>query len=85
MKTPIQYPKEIIKDIAGEIDIGMICLLTTDTLEVESVMGTSYTASVQSRENHIRIEPTESWQSFKIMEEFIETCIPDHDSIKNRL
>ena len=39
-----KYPKELIKSIAEEIDMGMICFLNTDTLEVESVLGESYNA-----------------------------------------
>lgn len=39
-----KYPKELIRSIAEEIDIGMICFLNTDTLEVESVLEESYNA-----------------------------------------
>lgn len=93
-----KYPKELIKSIAEEIDMGMICFLNTDTLEVESVLGESYNAcddfedfyqevydKVDNWVNVIRIEPPQSWQSFKIMEDFIETCISDDDSVKKRL
>lgn len=95
-----KYPKELIKSIAEEIDMGMICFLNTDTLEVEGVLGDSYNAfgdsdfkdfyqevydKVNRWESFIRIEPLQSWQSFKIMEDFIETCIPDDDSVKKRL
>ncbi|MDR1716514.1 MAG: UPF0158 family protein [Prevotella sp.] len=95
-----KYPKELIKSIAEEIDMGMICFLNTDTLEVESVLGESYNAygdddfedfyqevydKVDNWVNVIRIEPPQSWQSFKIMEDFIETCILDDDSVKKRL
>lgn len=95
-----KYPKELIKSIAEEIDTGMICFLNTDTLEVESVLGESYNTfgdsdfknfyqevydKVDNWANFIRIEPPESWQSFKIMEDFIETGISDDDSVKKRL
>lgn len=95
-----KYSKELIKDIAGNIEMGMICFLNTDTLEVESVMGESYDAfenddfsgfyqevydKVDTWTNVIRIEPPESWQSFKIMEDFIETGISEDDSMKSRL
>lgn len=93
-----KYPKELIKSIAEEIDMGMICFLNTDTLEVESVLGESYNTcsdfedfyqevydKVDNWVNVIRIEPPQSWQSFKIMEDFIETCISDNDSVKKRL
>jgi hypothetical protein len=96
-----KYPKELIKRIAGEIDSGMIFFLNPNTLETESVLGESYDISsfdddykefyqevydkVDEWENVIRIEPLPSWQSFKIMEDFIESCIPDRDTVKNRL
>lgn len=95
-----KYPKGLIKSIAEEIDMGMICFLNTDTLEVKSVLGESYNAfeeedfndfyqevydKVDNWVNLIRIEPPQSWQSFKIMEDFIETCISDDDSIKKHL
>ncbi len=71
-------PKELIKSIAEEIDMGMICFLNTDTLEVESVLGESYNDyedddcyqevydKIDSWKNSIRIEPPQSRQSFKI-------------------
>lgn len=95
-----KYPKKLIRSIAEEIDMGMICFLNTDTLEVESVLRESYNAygdddfkdfyqevydKVDNWVNLIRIEPPQSWQSFKIMEDFIETCISDDDSVKNHL
>lgn len=95
-----KYPKELIRSIAEEIGMGMICFLNTDTLEVESVLGESYNAygdddfkdfyqevydKVDNWVNLIRIEPPQPWQSFKIMEDFIETCISDDDSVKNHL
>lgn len=92
-----KYPKELIKRIAEEIDMGMICFINTDTLEVESVLGESYNAygdddyyqevydKIDSWKNFIRIEPPQSWQSFKIMEDFIETCISEDNSVKKRL
>lgn len=40
---------------------------------------------VDTWKHYIQIDPPESGQSFNIMERFIEHCIPDNDSIKNRL
>ncbi len=37
-----QYPAELIKNIAEEIDCGFVCFLNTDTLETESIPGESY-------------------------------------------
>lgn len=95
-----KYPKELIKSIAEGIDMGMICFLNKETLEVERVLGEGYNAfedddfkdfyqevydKVDSWDSFIRIEPPQSHHSFKIMEDFIETCIPDDDSVKKRL
>ncbi len=40
---------------------------------------------VDTWENRIRIEPPESGESFRIMEDFIYNCIPDRDNVKSRL
>ncbi|NDV96107.1 hypothetical protein D0T84_14470 [Dysgonomonas sp. 521] len=91
-----KYPENVIRDIAQHLDIGMICYFNTDTMEIESVLGQSYMTyfdddyqevydKVETWEHSVRIEPPESWQSFKFMEDFIEYCIPDSDPIKRRL
>lgn len=41
--------------------------------------------TIESWEKCIRIDPPESWESFKIMENFIDCCIPDSNRIKDRL
>ena len=33
----------------------------------------------------VTVVPPESWQSFGIMERFVEECIPDGDGMKDRL
>lgn len=100
MESYLEYPKEVITNIAQEIDMGMICFLNTDTMEFDSILGESYDAywtgeyndlyqevydKVDSWEHSIRIEPPESRLSFNIMERFIDNCIPDNDTIKIRL
>ena len=99
-ENDLKYPKEVIRNIAQEIDMGMICFLNTDTMEFDSVLGESYNAysegdhddiyqevydKVDDWEHSTRIDPPESWQSFHIMERFIENYISDNDAIKNRL
>ena len=92
------YPADLIKDIAEGIDMGMIYFLNTDTHEFERVLSESYDSyrddensdkemydKVESWPNRVRIDPPESWESFKIMEGFIESCIPDGDPAKHRL
>ncbi len=95
-----KYPAELIKNIAEEIDCGFVCFLNTDTLETESIPGESYPSlgeddrnpvyqeifdKVDTWENWIRINPPESWESFRFMEDFIDSCIPDGDTVKSRL
>lgn len=94
----LKYPEETIKSIAEQIGMGMICFLNTDTMEVESVLGNSYDTygdnedfcrevydKVDSWSRFARVEPPESRQSFQMMEDFIESCIPDNDMVKNQL
>jgi hypothetical protein len=96
----MDYPQEIIKNIAQEIDMGMICYLNTDTMELDSVLGSSYDAygsgdyddiynqvydKVSTWEHSICIEPLESWESFEIMERFIQEVIPENDVLKDTL
>lgn len=92
-----KYSDQLINRIAQEIDMGMVCFLNPDTLEVESAMGESYIYGDEEEFNqeiydkvnkwgkHIRITPLESYDSFKIMEKFIENGIPDKDRLKDNL
>lgn len=96
----LKYPAEVITNIAQEVAMGMICFLNPDTMEYDSVMGKSYELywtdkseelyqevynKVESWKHFIRIEPPESRESFKMMERFIQDCIPDNEAIKSRL
>jgi hypothetical protein len=100
MKVYSKYPKRLIGSIAEETGMGMVCFLNPDTLEIESVPGMSYGSyefgdldecyqEVYKKVNHwkncVRIEPPEAGTSFKIMERFIQDCIPDSDNIKGHL
>lgn len=92
-----KYSDQLINRIAQEIDMGMVCFLNPETLEVESAMGESYIYGDEEEFNqeiydkvdkwgkHIRITPLESYDSFKIMEKFIENGIPDKDRLKDNL
>lgn len=96
----MDYPQEVISNIAQEIDMGMICYLNTDTMELDSVLGNSYDAygsgdyddmykqvydKVNTWEHSICIEPLQSWESFKIMECFIQEVIPANNILKETL
>lgn len=95
-KSP-EFPDQLIHDIAEEIGMGMVCFINSDTLESESILGDSYIyrdseefnkeiyAIVDQWEKFIRIDPMESYESFQIMERFIGRCIPDKDSLKEKL
>ena len=100
MESESKCPEQVISAIAQHIDMGMVCFLNTGTFEFESVLGNSYDASedegfreyyqevydkVDSWKSHIRIAPPEPWEYFKIMERFIQNCIPDGDGLKERL
>lgn len=84
-----------VRAIAVELDMGMVCFLNPDTLEMESVPGPSYGSyedgdfgeycreiygRVDSWKKCVRIDPPETWESFEIMEDFIRECIPDNAS-----
>lgn len=92
--------QDAIKHIAQELDLGCICFLNTETLEVESLMMNLSDAyedrelsnqvddildKVNSWEKSIKIKPLNALEYYKIMEHFVERCIPDNDSLKIRL
>ncbi|WP_298551963.1 UPF0158 family protein [uncultured Parabacteroides sp.] len=90
-------PDQLITEIAQEIDMGMVCFINPETLELESILGNSYIygdteefnqeifAKVNKWKKYIHIEPLESRESFLIMEKFIQCCIPDKDRFKEEL
>lgn len=73
-------PDQLITEIAQEIDMGMVCFINPETLELESILGNSYIygdteefnqeifAKVNKWKKYIHIEPLESRESFVIME-----------------
>lgn len=92
--------QDAIKHIAQELDLGCICFLNTETLEVESLMMNLSDAyedrelsnqvddildKVNSWEKSIKIKPLNALEYYKIMEHFVEHHIPDNDSLKIRL
>lgn len=95
-----EHPAGVISEIAEETGMGMVCFLNPDTLEIESVPGSSYGSyecgdfdeyyrefyrKVDGWQNCIRIEPMETGESFRIMERFIQYRIPEGDSVKGAL
>lgn len=89
-----------VRGIAQELDMGMVCFLNPDTLEMESVPGPSYEpygdgdfdecrreicGRVDSWKKCVRVDPPETWESFEIMEDFIRECVPDNVSVGKRL
>lgn len=84
------YPENLISSIAESIDCGMICFLNTETFEMEEVPqfmledpdrfeeDAEFEPLKHSTWEHcIRIEPLESNESFRIMEDFTD-WMPDH-------
>jgi len=89
--TLVQSPENLVKEIAEMIDCGMICFLNPDTREMVSVPVWIFDGTFSADadpfeedfdrvdtqwERFIRIEPLESHESFRIMEEFSE-AMPD--------
>lgn len=96
----LKYPRDVVRSIAGDIDAGMVCFLDTDTMKYESVPGESYgmcwtgdheelyrevRERVAGWKHAVTVVPPESWQSYGIMERFVEECIPDGNGMKDRL
>jgi hypothetical protein len=83
--------KEQLKSIAEDIDMGQVCFLNLDTMEMESVMSENswddlseiqefideVYEKVDKWKRYIKFEPLESFESFKIMEHFVADCIPE--------
>lgn len=93
-----QPDKKLIKEIAELIDCGMVCFLNPDTLELvympQGMFDGTFDADTgpfeedlermdTEWERNIRIEPTESFESFRIMEQFIDEV--DNRHLKNNL
>lgn len=89
-----------VRGIAEELDMGMVCFLNPDTLEMESVPGPSYGSYENGdfeeyyREAYgkadcwkdcVRIDPPETWESFEIMDGFIRECVPDNAPVGEQL
>lgn len=83
---------KLIPEIAELIDCGMVCFLNPDTLELlnipKDVLDETFDADQEvfekdmervdtEWERFIRIEPLESFESFKIMERFIDEVVSD--------
>ncbi len=94
-----KYPKEVIQEIAGEINMGMKCYLNVNTMEVEAYFGHSFHCDKETEElfeetfekieswgeNVVCIFPLRSGESFRIMEGFIDEIIPDNTRLKVNL
>ena len=90
-------PREVIDGIVDEVECGMICFLNPVTHKHVSVFGDSYWGhdeefdreiydEVDQWERFIRIDPMESFESFKVMASFIESDCFDRDlDMKRRL
>jgi len=85
------YSNELLKNIAEAIDSGDVCFVNLDTFEMEGVMSEmldeypfgdqaefvqEIIEKVDQWEHMYRIEPLESSDSFRIMEDFVNQCIP---------
>lgn len=98
--SDLKVSQDAIRRIAQELDLGCICFLNTETLEVESILMNLSDAyvdrelsdlvddildKVNSWEKSIKIKPPNALEYYKIMEHFVEHCIPENASLKMRL
>ena len=94
---PPKYRK-LVHDIAESIDCGLVCYLNPDTLEMEDIPKTLLeggydleeddedgTMNLKSEtwEKCLTVEPRESSESFRIMEDFVAGI--DDKNMKNKL
>ena len=88
--------KKIIKDIAGDLDCGMNCFIHSKTLEIKCIPDSAkwpgmdfdaWSDDIEEIDNnfgdYIQIEGMASHDSFKVMEEFIDTV--DNERLKEKL
>ena len=87
----MDYTDKYIQEIADNLDIGQICFINTDTMEMETAISTKHLdetsiaeefnkevyEKVNQWERYIKIEPLESDEAFQIMEDFVEQFIPE--------
>jgi hypothetical protein len=86
----------LIHDIAEMLDCGHVCFLNPQTMEHIDVPSEIFNngdgkeffeedfEKVDEWEHFIRIEPLESFESFRIMEDFTEMIVPE-GKLKNQL
>ena len=87
-----------IQEIADNLDIGQICFINTDTMEMETAISTKHWdetsiaeefneevyVKINQWKRFIKIEPLESDEAFQIMEDFVEQFIPE-DAFKHQV
>lgn len=95
---PVEH-REIMKKIAESIDCGLVCFFNPDTLEIEevplefindpeeyeSITGEAWDETFKHAgwEKCITVNPPESFESFKIMEQFIDEI--EDNNLQSRL
>jgi len=93
----VNLTQEQIKEIAEELDMGFRCLVNKtngellffpDTLKLYDIDTEAWEEEIEKFENnpsdYAEIKALESWNSFKIMEDFIKT-ITDNNKLKEKL
>lgn len=99
MTKQFKFSQKLISDLAQEVDTGMICHVNLDTGEYETILGDSYSChydedddidqeiydKIDSWNSVARVDPLMSEQSFRIMEAFVEQCIPEQNPLAELL
>ena len=93
----MKLEEKIIKEIAGELDCGMVCFLNTETGEPKFVVDEDdpYARDVielyreeldlieQNRKQYIKIDKMPSHTAFQVMADFAETV--ENEAIREKL
>jgi hypothetical protein len=92
----IKISKELIKEIASELECGMICYYNKNTQEIKTVLDFNGSALadmefwediIQEVENnekdYIQFVPMDSRESYEVMEDFIVTV--DEENLRREL
>lgn len=87
---PFQLTDEQLRNVAGELEIGMRAYIHKETGELVTFPDPDQFGSLDSddwqdeqdkveanSEDYIEIRPMDSRESYQIMEEFIEKCTPE--------
>ena len=59
-------PDQLITEIAQEIDMGMVCFINPETLELESILGNSYIYGDTEEFNQEIFAKVNKWNTYTL-------------------